>query len=111
MRSSWSSSRSREASSSSASARTALRASLKAAARAPRTVAVGKLDQALRQSRRLEQVEHVARGRAHRVGRLGVGDDRVRLDEERGDRVVEALAQPRLEDQLAARPSGACRRR
>ena len=34
--------------------------------------------------------------------RLAVGDDRLRLDEQLGDGVVEALAQPRLEDQLAA---------
>ena len=103
MRSSWSSSRSREASSSSASARTALRASLKAAARAPRTVPSG--SSIRRSGSRVVWSRSSTSRAAERIvsDRLGVGDDRVRLDEQRRDSVVEALAQPRLEDQLASR--------
>ena len=81
-------------------------------ARAPHASPSGSSMQALRQPRRLEQVEHVACGRAH-AGRspCASASERVRLGEQLGDGVVEALAHARLEHRARARPSAACRRR
>ncbi len=57
------------------------------------------LDQALGEPRRLEEVEHVDRRVALRLGRLVVRQEQLRLGQELCDRVVEALASTRLERQ------------
>ena len=70
-----------------------------------------KLDQALRQPGRLEEVERVTCGVALWFCRLLVCQKCLDLGEQFHDRVVEARAHYRLEHQLRARPTAACRRR